>query len=200
MQGLLLEKVPPVYPPEARAKHISGTVVLHAIIGKDGHIASLSVLSGPDILAEAAMDAVRQWIYKPYLLNGEPTEIDSTMTLNFNIGGDPAPLPPASPVRQNPGSGRTQMDTEQLRAYVIHKVPPTYPAAAKQAHVAGSVVLHAIIGTDGRIASLSVLSGPLELQQSALDAVSQWTYRPYVVDGAPREVDTEITVNYAFGG
>jgi protein TonB len=87
MAGQILTKVQPVYPPIAKAAHVSGTVVLHAIISKTGSIENLSAISGPDMLKSAAIDAVRQWRYKPYLLNGEPTEVDTTITVNFNMNG-----------------------------------------------------------------------------------------------------------------
>lgn len=84
--GNILHAVPPEYPAEARAKHIGGTVVLHGIIGIDGHVKSLEVITPHnDLLAPAAMQAVKQWIYKPYLLNGVPTEVDTTITVNFNL-------------------------------------------------------------------------------------------------------------------
>ena len=89
--GNILTKVAPIYPPIARAAHVGGTVVLHAIISKAGTIESLAVISGPPMLQGAALDAVKQWTYKPYLLNGEPTEIDTTITVNFNLGPPPAP-------------------------------------------------------------------------------------------------------------
>jgi protein TonB len=61
--------------------------VLHAIISKSGTIESLSVISGPVMLQSAAMDAVKTWRYKPYLLNGDPTEVDTTIMVNFNLNG-----------------------------------------------------------------------------------------------------------------
>jgi periplasmic protein TonB len=85
MQGLLLTKVDPVYPADAREQHIQGAVTLHAIIGKDGLIEKLEVISGPTALKDAALGAVRQWVYKPYLLNGEPTKVDTTIIVNFNL-------------------------------------------------------------------------------------------------------------------
>jgi len=66
---------------------VGGTVVLHAIISQQGTITSLQAISGPDMLKGAALDAVRQWKYKPYLLNGDPTEVDTTITVNFNLNG-----------------------------------------------------------------------------------------------------------------
>jgi TonB family protein len=86
MAGQIVKKVAPIYPASARQSHIGGTVVLAAIIGRDGHIRSLRPISAPDTdLALAAIDAVRQWTYKPYLLNGEPTDVDTTITVNFNL-------------------------------------------------------------------------------------------------------------------
>jgi protein TonB len=89
MAGNNLTKVNPVYPPEAKANGVSGTVVLMAVIGKDGAVKSLNAVSGPPVLAAAAMDAVRQWTYKPYLLNGNPVEVDTTITVNFNLNRPP---------------------------------------------------------------------------------------------------------------
>jgi len=79
--------VNPTYPPIARAAHVSGTVVLHAIISKGGTITHLQVISGPEMLRASAVDAVKTWRYKPYILNGEPTEVDTTISVNFNMGG-----------------------------------------------------------------------------------------------------------------
>ena len=75
------------YPGAAKAARIQGVVLLHAIIGKDGTIKNLSVISSPDlVLSEAAVKAVNHWTYEPYLLNNEPTEVDTTITVNFALG------------------------------------------------------------------------------------------------------------------
>jgi protein TonB len=87
ISGLAISQPKPVYPPIARAAHVSGAVVLHAVISKTGTIEKLEVVSGPEMLRASALDAVRNWRYKPYLLNGEPTEVDTTVTVNFNFGG-----------------------------------------------------------------------------------------------------------------
>lgn len=81
----LIHDVPPQYPPEAGRERIEGTVVLLAVIGTDGGVQDVQVVSGLPILAQAAMDAVKQWRYKPYLLNGAPVEIDSRITINFTL-------------------------------------------------------------------------------------------------------------------
>jgi periplasmic protein TonB len=86
-QGLLVRRVQPNYPPLARQARISGTVVLRAVISKDGSIENLTLVSGHPMLAPAAIDAVKQWKYKPYLLNGEPVEVDTEVQVNFTLAG-----------------------------------------------------------------------------------------------------------------
>ncbi|MGH9713599.1 MAG: energy transducer TonB [Candidatus Acidiferrales bacterium] len=83
----LVRRVDPIYPPIAKTAHISGTVVLHAIIGKDGSVQNLEYVSGPPLLMRNAMDAIRQWRYKPTMLNGEPVEVDTTISVVFSLGG-----------------------------------------------------------------------------------------------------------------
>lgn len=86
-QGLLIHQVKPVYPPLARQARIQGTVVLQALISKDGTIENLHLVSGHPMLAPAAIEAVKQWRYKPYYLNGEPVEVDTTINVNFTLAG-----------------------------------------------------------------------------------------------------------------
>jgi protein TonB len=84
--GLLLRKTIPVYPPIAVAARVEGTVVLEASISKTGTIENLSVASGPPLLQQAALDAVRSWIYRPYLLDGQPVEVQTTVNVIFKLG------------------------------------------------------------------------------------------------------------------
>ena len=81
----LINRVQPVYPPLARQTRVSGTVRLHAIISKDGSVQQLEVLQGHPLLVQAALDAVRQWRYRPTLLNGEPVEVDTTIDVIFSL-------------------------------------------------------------------------------------------------------------------
>jgi len=88
---LLLTKTQPEYPPIARAARVQGIVVLRATISKTGSIENLSVISGPAMLQQAALDAVKQWTYKPYPLNGEPAEVMTTINVMFSLGNPPPP-------------------------------------------------------------------------------------------------------------
>jgi protein TonB len=87
VSGLKVRDVKPNYPPLARQARIQGTVVLHAVISKEGSIENLTLVSGHPMLAPAAIDAVKQWKYKPYLLNGEPVEVDTEVQVNFTLAG-----------------------------------------------------------------------------------------------------------------
>lgn len=86
--------------------------------------------------------------------------------------------------------------SKTMQDHLVTKIPPKYPPEAKKARIQGKVLLNAIIGETGEVENLKVVSGPAELQQSALDAVRQWTYRPVLVNGAPVEVQTTVTVTY----
>ena len=85
VEANLIHDVAPTYPPEAGRARIEGTVVLLAVIGKDGSVQDVRVESGLPLLAQAAIDAVKQWRYRPYLVNGEPVEVDSRITINFTL-------------------------------------------------------------------------------------------------------------------
>lgn len=84
-QGMVITKIEPAYPKIALAAHVTGVVQLHAIINKEGSIDELQVVKGHPLLIGAAMDAVKQWRYRPYLLNGEPVEVETYVTVTFEI-------------------------------------------------------------------------------------------------------------------
>ena len=108
-QGLLTSQVQPIYPPLAREARIQGTVVLQALIGKDGTIENLAVVSGHPMLTQAALDAVKQWRYKPYLLNGEPVWVQTAINVNFVLDG-------ASSEAQNSGAPATSGQPQEQPA------------------------------------------------------------------------------------
>ena len=86
-QFLLIKRIQPAYPPLARQARIQGTVLLQAEISKNGDIENLRLISGHPMLAPAAIEAVKQWKYRPYILNGEPVEVETQITVNFTLSG-----------------------------------------------------------------------------------------------------------------
>ena len=83
MQKLLVHRVEPVYPAEARKERLEGTIALDIVVGRDGAVLRMRALNGPDILARAAMDALRWWKFEPYRINGEPTVVETTVAVEF---------------------------------------------------------------------------------------------------------------------
>ncbi len=108
-------------------------------------------------------------------------------------GGRALPVAPTTPAPPT----RTFRTSKILEGMLIRRVDPTYPALARGARIQGSVVLAAIISKTGTIDHLRVLRGHPMLVQSAINAVSQWRYRPYILNNEPIEVETEITVNFS---
>jgi periplasmic protein TonB len=88
-ESLLIRQIKPTYPPLAVSTRTQGTVMMQAMISRDGSIESLEVLSGHPLLVKAAVDAVKQWRYRPFLLNGEPMEVQTRITVNFTLSGNP---------------------------------------------------------------------------------------------------------------
>jgi protein TonB len=86
LEGSLIRRVQPVYPPLARSARVQGSVVLAAVISKNGTIDNLTLISGHPMLVPAALQAVSQWRYRPYILNGEAIEVDTQITVNFILG------------------------------------------------------------------------------------------------------------------
>jgi periplasmic protein TonB len=91
VQGLLVRQVAPVYPPLARQARIQGVVLLKARIDKDSNVVQLDLISGHPLLAPAAIDTVKQWKYKPYLLNGQPCDIETQIQVSFSLASPNAP-------------------------------------------------------------------------------------------------------------
>ena len=98
MEKLLVHRVEPVYPPEARKRNLQGIIALDIVVGRDGSVLSMQPLNGPDVLARAAMDALRWWKFNPYRVNGEPAVVETTVAVEFKRSGItlPAPRPAAS--------------------------------------------------------------------------------------------------------
>ena len=215
--GFLQSRVAPKYPPLARQARIQGTVVLNIEIGRDGTVQEVSLFSGHPMLAPAAVDAVKQWKYRPYLLNGEPVAVETQVRVNFSLSDDPASDGIAGDIpggamggvigsmQTSPSSDSSQMATPQRvrvssgvsQGFVVKKVAPQYPDDARAARIQGVVLLKAIIDKEGNIANLELISGHPMLAPAAIEAVKQWKYRPYMLAGHPVEVETQIQVNFA---
>ena len=202
MAGQIVSKVNPVYPPEAREKGIEGAVVLHAIIGADGTVQQLAVISGPEELQGSAMEAVKQWVYKPFLLNGQPQEVETTITVNYYLGNPPqpatSPAPQADAYQSNPSStGAYNVGGSVRPPALISAVDPQYTPAARKAKLSGTVIVAFTVDTDGNPTDIHVAHGlGNELDQQAVQAVQQYRFKPASVSGQPVAYPLKTEVNF----
>jgi len=120
--------VEPVYPPIAKTAHISGTVVLHAIIEKDGTVGELTYISGPPLLMKAAIDAVKQWTYAPTFLNGKAVRVDTVVSIVFTLGNGSGDTSPAAPENASNGpSGAPEVKIDPaFRVSIVHLLELTH--------------------------------------------------------------------------
>jgi TonB family protein len=213
MADLIVKKVAPIYPPLARQARIQGAVILKAQINKSGNVESIQVVSGHPMLAPAAADAVKQWEYKPYFLNGEAVDVETRVVVNFTLAGNP---PAEGVVGDRPGGfppderggiissapvdadrpGVVRVSQGVMSGLLVSKVPPEYPADAKQARIQGTVVARVVVDREGNVSNIQLISGHPLLAPAAIEAVREWKYKPYLLNGAAVEVETQIRVNF----
>jgi TonB family protein len=181
----ILHTVDPIYPPAAKAKGIQGTVSLKGMIGTDGRAHDLKVVSGPSALVGAAEDAVRKWTFTPATFDGKPRAVPWEFHLNFRM----------DETREEPK--RIEVGSVVMSQKLVHKVAPDYPADAQRKGIHGDVVLRALVGKDGRVKSLDLVSGNPILAKAAVAAVRQWVYEPTLIHGEPVDVHLTVTVSFA---
>jgi TonB family protein len=212
--ALMEKKVLASYPQKASANGVEGTVVLNVLISDAGAVNEATVVSGDPDLAQAAVDAIKQWKYKPYTADGKPTPVETQVRFGFHLKGPPysfdqeeaTSFPPklvhldvsSTPAPQVAGS-RLRVSSGVAAGLILKKVEPVYPQEAKDAHIQGIVVLHVIIDTAGNVTATKWVTGPKELFTSAADAVRKWKYRGYLLNGKPIELDTTVEINYRLG-
>ena len=193
-EPVLIKKIDPVYPEEAKAAGIDGQAVIAFTVTEDGSVKDASRVSGDQRLVDAALSAVTQWKYQPAMRDGKPIEVRKQIALTFSFRTlwerkNPAPAHGGPTVR-------VRVSQAIAEAFLKNKEVPQYPKVARDANIQGTVVLHAIIDYDGNMRSLGLVSGPRELVEAAVDSVKNWRYKPYMLNGQPVQVDTLIPVRF----
>ncbi len=186
-----IKTVKAAYPYEASEKQLQGQVVVKVLVSVTGNVLQADVVSGDAVFTKAAVEAAKQWKFKPFIRNGRPNEVSTTIPFNFAFSKNVTDITPSAPVQVSQGI---------MSGLAIHKVAPNYPPEAKREGIRGTVVLKAKISKEGRIVDLQLVSGPSELVYAARSAVEQWRYKPYLLNGEPVEVLTQIQVNFQLGG
>jgi len=170
------------YPKEAKEAGIKGTVTLVASIGTDGLVKQILVTSGDPLLTQAAEEAVRQWRYKPTMLNGQPVETQTQVRINFVGEGGSSPQ-----ARREPPPAANAFQP----AVLLYRKQPEKPES-----VAGTVRGRATVGKDGRLMDIRIDEGDPALTAAAVDAFKQWMYRPATRNGEPVESEAQISLTF----
>lgn len=187
----LVKKVDPVYPEGALRDKIQGAVVLEAIMDESGRVTDVRVAtSATPLLDKAAIDAVKQWQYQPFLVNGKAQKVLFTVTITFALK--------AEAKAESSGSDALTRLHGSDRPRKIKDVRPVYPEEAVQKRIEGVVVLEATLDERGNVSNIRLVSpaSPL-LDQAAMTALAQWQYEPYRIKGKPVKVVFTVTMNFA---
>ena len=176
-QWRLARRVGPVYPAAAEVAGIEGIVVVEGVVKRDGTLHSVTAVSGPKELRQAAVDAAAQWEFQPNHA-GDPQDTPVRESIEFLLRG-PAHVP-----------------AEVMAGRIERSVQPEYPADAQAAGVTGSVVVHVLVDRQGEVEKAAAVSGPALLREAALAAVKQWTWKPFLRNGVDQEVDTTVVVAF----
>jgi TonB family protein len=205
--GRLAQAEPEIAAPVGATQ--DGMVSLRVTVSKTGAVVDAVAVQGDEALRKAAVDGVMSgWHYRPLLINGELQEFQSWIVVDFRDGvGKRATVGLGMAAGGNAGmgsgsrmesSGPVRVSSGVMGGLMQQAVAPVYPPMARAAHVQGMVILHAILSKTGDVENLRVISGPPMLVQAAENAVQQWKYRPYLLNGVPTEVETTINVNFTF--
>ena len=232
----MLTKVEPDYPDAVKRTEIAGQIVVAFTIGRDGGVSDVrpldsgffgcrSMNSDDPQLRLAAIVAVKQWRFRPFLVyqqpgvGGEPVEVGTSVALPFDFrkpadaaaSGSPAGMAPCNPREgaaatteyaqprvdpSRPVFGAPVIEPSRAEEMLSHRVEATYPQMARIAHIQGNVILQVLIDKQGRVASIKPISGHPILIQAALDAVKQWEYKPFLLNGEPAQVETAVVVKF----
>lgn len=217
MPPKLVKQVNPVYPETARKSGVEGVVILEATTDTYGRVANVKILRSIPLLDQAAIDALRQWVYEPVVVDGKPVPMTFTVTVKFKLDDKKAEVGGvvggveggvAGGVEGGVAGGVSGQDLKEfekgaVRAVgkieppkIVKEVAPVYPEIARKAQVEGTVILETKADEQGNIVDVRVLRSIPLLDMSAIEAVKQWKYEPLVIDGKPRPVIFTVTVRF----
>ena len=188
----LIRMVKPVYPKVALRAKVQGQVLLDATTDIYGRVVRLKVVKGHPMLTTAAIEAVKRWVYEPAIIKKVPKPVSFAVSVNFSL----------DPKRKKTGKVDSKMRVALVdkKPKLIKMVKPLYPLEAKKKKIAGFVKLEATTDIYGRVVEAQALDGDPIFFKSALEAIKQWVYQPYIINGKPKGVIFTVTVKFNLDG
>lgn len=203
----LVSKVQPVYPAECKSAGIEGTVILRVVIDGEGAVKTVERVNKmvDDRLAAAAMEAVKQWKYRPTLLNGQPVEVMADIDVNFTLaeksqGTEAAGAKMGRELGPGAEAKTFRIGGDVSAPTVIYKVEPEYSPQARAAGLQGTVLLAMEVDEDGTASNIRVIrSLGMGLDEQAVAALGEWRFRPAMHAGSPVRVTANVEINFRMG-
>ncbi len=192
----LIKKVEPVYPDEARKAGIEGTVTVEATTDNRGRVQKVKVLRSIPELDQAAVDAVKQWVYEPMIIDGKPHGIVFTITCRFSMKNERMGTAVEGGVTGTDKKPAVRAMGDIKPPKLIKLIKPVYPDEARKAEIEGVVIVEATTDVYGRVIDTRILRSIPALDQAAIDAVKQWVYEPMIIDDEPRGVIFTVTCTF----
>ncbi|HEY5054998.1 MAG TPA: energy transducer TonB [Acidobacteriaceae bacterium] len=213
---LPLKKVNPQYPEVAQTHAVDGDVFMDIVIATDGSVRDIKVTHGLPQLIPNAIHAMHQWQYRPARMNGVAIACKTTIRMGFQIAASPAAaaaanaannfaphIPPSAeaevlhPQLPTAPDGVLRVSFKAMETHLEKRVEPTYPADAVALDARGSVFLLVTVSKSGEVSEAQALTGPERFRDVASEAVKQWRFKPYEVDGEARVVQTTLILSFA---
>jgi TonB family protein len=193
----LVKKVEPVYPDEAKKDGLEGTVVLEGVTDEKGKVVKAKILKGEHlVLNKAAITAIKQWEYEPFIINGKPIPFEFTVTMRFRLDEKDETITTDEDVNAGINVDVIELP-DDVELKLIKRVEPKYPKEAIKKLTGGEVLLEALIDKEGNVIDVKVIDGKHQvLNDAAIDAVKQWKYEPYKENGIPKKVRYKVTLNF----
>jgi len=193
----LIRKVSPRYPKEAAESKVEGIIILQARTDIYGRVQDVKVIKGKDpLLKEAAKEAVKQWVYEPLVINGEPREVVFTTTVSFELDKEEKEKVKSGTVGGVIG-GVIKLGEGTKCPKLIKKVAPAYPERLVREGIQGVVILEVTTDKKGIPIDIEVKKSDSSLlNQPAIEAVKQWRYEPFFLNGEPQCIVFRVTVHF----
>jgi TonB family protein len=179
----------PAYPEAAKKAGIQGIVSLNVKVDEQGNVSEVESWAGKPVMARVAVRAVKRWKYRPVLIEDEPFAFSGEVVFTFRLGKQ-------AMVREGGNSPVRRVACTSSEGGLLYRVDPEYPRAARVAHVSGDVVLEIVINKQGRVEEVKATSGNPLLIQSAIDAVRQWRYQPYMIGNKAIPVQASVVLKF----
>lgn len=208
LHSKLEQQITPDYSAKTRSWNLEGDVIIKVLVDQAGNVESTTWIVTPDApatLAFAALQAIRQWKYQPTLVDGNPRPVSSWVAVRFRLSATPN-----VEILTRSENSTPQIDHERLNiarklrissgvaeSNLVQSVEPIYPREALDNRIQGDVLLQVVIGKpDGAITQIHPVSGHPLLVLASLNALRQWKYKPYLLNGEPVDVETTITIKF----